>query len=170
MQVAVACVEDVADPEAVLARELGDAAQYLGQPRSRHDAVLDVVVRRHPAHRREGALAAEPEEGALGVVARDPDLERAARAADPVDRRGVLLDLHRDPVELDEQQRLGSLRVARVVRLLGRDDREPVHHLDRGRQDPGRDDRRDGFAGLVDRPERGQLCRHRLAASGGRAA
>ena len=44
MQVAVAGVEDVADAQPVLARELGDPAQHLGQLRARHDAVLDVVV------------------------------------------------------------------------------------------------------------------------------
>ena len=67
--------------------------------------------------------------------------------ADPVDGRSVLLDLHGDAVELDEQQRLGALGVAGMERRLGRLDREPVHHLDRGRQDPGRDDRRDRLAG-----------------------
>ena len=141
VQVAVTRVEDVPDPEAVLARELADPPQHLGQLRPRHDAVLHVVVGRHPAHRRERALAAEPEQRALGVVARHAHLERAARAADSVDRGRVLLDLHGDAVELDEQERLGSLRVAGVVGLLGGDDREAVHHLDRGRQDSRRDDR-----------------------------
>ena len=151
VEVAVAGVEDVADAEPVLARELADPPQHLGQLRPRDDAVLHVVVGRHPAHRREGALAAEPEQRPLGVVARDPHLEGAAVAADPVDGGRVLLDLHGDAVELDEQERLGVLRVAGVVGLLGRDDRERVHHLDRGGQDPGRDDRGDGLARRVDR-------------------
>ena len=124
VQVAVACVEDVADAEAVLLRELADPAQHLGELRPRHDAVLHVVVRRHPAHRRERALAAEPEKGALGVVPRHAHLEGAALAADPVDGRRVLLDLDRDAVELDEQERLGPVRVAGVVGLLRGDDRE----------------------------------------------
>ena len=68
----------------------------------------------------------------------------------------------RDPVELDEQERLGALRVAGVVGLLGGHDRERVHHLDRGRQDSGRDDRGDRLARRVDRRERRELRRHRL--------
>ena len=66
------------------------------------------------------------------------------------------------PSSSTSSTRLRALRVARVVGLLGRLDREPVHHLDRGRQDPGRDDRRDGLAGLVDRVEGGELRRHGL--------
>ena len=93
---------------------------------------------------------------------RDPDLERPARPADPVDRGSILLDLQGDAVELDEQQRLGPLGVARVIGLFGGDDREAVHHLDRGRQDPRRDDGRDGLAGGVDRCECGQLGRDRF--------
>ena len=49
-----------------------------------------------------------------------------------------------------------------MVGLLGGDDREAVHHLDRGRQDPGGDDRGHGLAGRVGRAERRQLRRHRL--------
>ncbi len=61
VEVAVAGVEDVADPEAVLGRELVDPPQHLGQLRARHDAVLDVVVGADPAHRGEGGLAPAPD-------------------------------------------------------------------------------------------------------------
>ena len=93
---------------------------------------------------------------------RRPHLERAAVGADAVDRRGVLVDLYGNAVELDEKERFGALGIVRMERLLGRLDREPVHHLDRGRQDPGRDDRRDRLAGRVDRPERRELRAHGL--------
>ena len=66
MQVAVARVEDVADPQAVLALELGDPPQHLRQLRPRHDAVLDVVARRDAPHRGERGLAALPDERPLG--------------------------------------------------------------------------------------------------------
>ena len=65
MQVAVAGVEDARDPQPVLGRELGGAAQHLGQLRPRHDAVLDVVARGDPAHRGERRLAAAPDPRAL---------------------------------------------------------------------------------------------------------
>ena len=52
--------------------------------------------------------------------------------------------------------------VAGVVGLLGGDDRERVHHLDRGGQDAGGDDRGHRLAGRVGRPERRQVRGHRL--------
>src|SRR5207247_1117143 len=60
VEVSVAGVEDVADPEAVLALELGDPAQHLRELRPRDDAVLDVVAARDAAHRGERSLAALP--------------------------------------------------------------------------------------------------------------
>ena len=62
MEVAVAGVEDVADPQPVLLGELVDPPQDGRELRPRHDAVLDVVVGRHAPHRGERALAPEPEE------------------------------------------------------------------------------------------------------------
>ena len=54
-------------------------AQDVGHARPRHDAVLRAVVRRQTADGAEGALAALPERGALGLVARGADLARAVR-------------------------------------------------------------------------------------------
>ena len=104
MQVAVAGVEDVADAQPVLRLELGDPAQHLGQPRPRHDPVLDVVVVGDPAHRRERRLAPLPEQRALVVVAAARISQAPVLAADRLDRGEVLLDLRRGAVELDEQQ------------------------------------------------------------------
>ena len=47
----------------------------------------------------------------------------------------VFLHLRGDTVELDDQDRAGVRRVAGVDSRLGRLDRQPVHHLDRRRQD-----------------------------------
>ena len=52
-------------------------AQDLGHARARHDAVLRAVVRREAADGAEGALAALPQRGALGVVARRARSSRA---------------------------------------------------------------------------------------------
>ena len=77
VEVAVAGVKDVADAKAVLARELVDSPQHLGEPRARHDAVLHVVVGADPAHRGERRLSPPPDRGAVGRVGREPDLDGA---------------------------------------------------------------------------------------------
>ena len=162
MQVAVARVEDVADPEAVLALQLGDPPQHLRQLRARHDAVLDVVVGRDPAHRRERRLAALPEQRPLGVVGRHAHLEGAGLAADPLHRAHVVGDLDGDAVELDDQHRRRARRVAGVDCRLGGLNRQLVHHLDRGGEDPGGDHARDGSARGVRRVEAGEQRLHDL--------
>ena len=157
MEVAVAGVEHVPDPEAVLLGQLVDPPEHGGQLRPGHDAVLHVVVRRHAPHRRERALAPEPEERALRRVARRPDLEGARREAQGLDRGRVQLRLRRDPVELDEEDGSRAFGVPRAVRLLGRLDREPIHDLHRRGQDSRGDDPRHGVARGVDRREGGEL-------------
>ena len=82
-----------------------------------------------------------------------------------VHRRRVLLDLHGHAVELDEEHRARALRVARPVGLLGSLDREAVHDLHRRREDPRRDDPRDGIPRGVDRGERRELRHDRLGLS-----
>ncbi len=67
-----------------------------------------------------------------------------------------------DAVELDEQDRTGSGRVARGHRGLGGLDRQPVHHLDRRRQDPGGHDPRDRCAGRIRRLEAREQRAHGL--------
>ena len=49
VQVTVASVEDIGDPEAARHRQLLDRAQHLGDLRARDHAVLDDVVRADPA-------------------------------------------------------------------------------------------------------------------------
>src|SRR5207248_6462427 len=103
VQIAVARVEDVADAQAVLALELGDAPQHLGELGARDDAVLDVVALAHAPHRAEGGLAPLPEERPLVNVLCRADLPGAALATDAVELHEVLLDLRRDAVELHDQ-------------------------------------------------------------------
>src|SRR5262245_61444040 len=93
VEIAVAGVEDVADPQAVLDLELGDPAQDLGQLRARDDAVLDVVVARDAAHRRERRLPSLPEQRPLVVVRGRPDLPGAGPGADRLDGGQILLHL-----------------------------------------------------------------------------
>ena len=66
------------------------------------------------------------------------------------------------PVELDDQHRAAAGRVAGVDGRLGRLDRDRVHHLDRRRQDPGRDRARHRCARGVRVREAGEQRSHRL--------
>src|SRR5439155_23239246 len=85
MEVAVPGMEDARDPQTALLAERIDPPQHLGQARARHDAVLDVVARRDPAHRGERRLAAAPDARAVLRVLGGPQLERALLAADALD-------------------------------------------------------------------------------------
>ena len=114
-----------------------------GQPRARDDAVLDVVVGRDPAHRRERRLARPPDQLALGLVLRRP----GRRSAPACPRRRSTTSSKRAshsasaPSSSTTSAAPGVRGIAGVRGPLGRLDRQPVHHLDRSRDDPGRDDR-----------------------------
>ena len=116
VQVAVAGVEDVRDPDAARPGELGDPPQHLGQRRPRDHAVLDDVVGADPADRGERGLAALPEQRPLGLVGGDPDLEGAGRAAVLLDLGELRLHLGRRTVELDDQHRAGAVAGSRSGR------------------------------------------------------
>ena len=105
VEVAVAGVEDVADAQPVVALELADPLEHLGQLRARDDAVLDVVVGADPAHRGERRLASLPEERPLGVVGRDRISIAPHSRQMSLDALEVVLDLDGVAVELDDQDR-----------------------------------------------------------------
>src|SRR5687767_3180378 len=137
MEVAVAGVEHVRDPDAVSLRYLAHRAQYVGQPRARDDAVLHVVSGRQATHRRERALASSPESVAFERRRRPPKRCRAVRAADLLDARGGVVESVAQSVDLHQQN---AARIEWVARADGRFDRlgrELVHELDRARYDAG---------------------------------
>ncbi len=156
MQVAVAGVKDVADPQPAGRRELRDPPQHRRQLGPRHDPVLDVVVGADPPHRGERRLAPPPDPRALVALGRDPVLARVELRADPLDRLEILRHLLGTAVELDDQHRAATRRVVRPERRLGRLDRDRVHHLDRRRGDPRADDPRHRLARLVGLDEAGE--------------
>ena len=141
-------MEHVRDLEPVLGRQLIDPLQHLGQAGAGDHAILDVVGGCDPAHRGERGLARLPDQFALGLAAGDADLGRAL-ALDQGDR---LLEARvafvGGAVELDHQRRARVEPVPDAGRRLGGLDRQPVHHLDRARDDPRRHDRADRLAGL----------------------
>jgi hypothetical protein len=95
-----------------------------------------------------------------------PTAANADLPAQPLDGLGRLGDLDPRPVQLDDQHGAGTGRVAAAHGRLGGLDRQPVHHLDRGRQHPGGDHRGDRLAGRVGALEGGQQRAYVLRAAG----
>src|SRR4029453_6547658 len=73
MEIAIASVKDVADPESRSSFELANATEHFGEPRPWHDAVLNVVVRRHAPHCGERGFTSPPDSRALLLVGSDFD-------------------------------------------------------------------------------------------------
>ena len=94
--------------------------------------------------------------GALGIRLGRPELECRGRCRQIPSTSGVVLDLHGDAVELDEEDRARASGVAGVDRAPRRPEGQAVHHLHRGRSDPGGDDPRDRGAGRVHSGEAGE--------------
>src|SRR5215211_2499178 len=155
VEVAVAGVEDVGDPEAVLFAQVGYLLQDRSQFRARDDPVLDVVVVGDGAHRPEGGLPALPEQCPLLVVFGHPYLRGVVLFADPYDLLELVRDLGLGPVELDDQDGAGLGEAGRDL-FLYRLDGEGVHHLDGRGHYAAADNPGDGPAGLLGVLERGQ--------------
>ena len=147
MEVAVAGVEDIGDPQAVLGSQIGDLLQDAGDLLARNDAVLHEVIAADPAHCGEGALAAFPHQLALGGVARDADLHRAALARQLDGPLGGVLAFRQRTVDV-HQERRAHFGPVDARGGFGGDDGERIHHLDGGGHDARGDDGRDRVARL----------------------
>ena len=148
VHVAVARVEDVADGEAVLLRDLADEVQGGRDLGARHHAILHVVGRADAAHRAEGVLAALPEQVALFGRSRHAELARAALVADLANLLDLLLHHFAQAFELDQQHRGGVHGIAGVRGLFHHAQHHAIEHLDRDRRDGARGDLGDGVAGV----------------------
>ena len=146
VKVAVARVEHVADLEAGALADGVDLRERLGQLRARHHAIHDVEVGRQAPHRRKRTFTPFPERLAFRFVASDPHLTGAVLATHLRHPLAKLLGDLRRAVDFEQQDCAGVQRVARVRRGFDRLDGQSVHHLDRGRQDPGPHDRGHGIA------------------------
>ena len=141
MQVAVAGVEDVRDRQLVVHADLTDGREDLRKPASGYDAVVQVIVGLDASQRADRALAAGPQQVALG------------RSLSFAHRIAVVLGEHMadcvhqlerrlcDAVDLDQKHGAGVGRIARVVVRLHRADSDAVHHLERGGDDAVTDHR-----------------------------
>ena len=150
VQVAVPGVEDVVDRQRMAGGDLPDLGQDPDQLRPGDDGVVEVVVGQDPGDGTEGRLAAPPQRVALDVVGRHPDGPGAQRRGHGGDGFHVGRHPVRRSVELDQQHRGGVPGIARTAEVLDHRRQATVHHLDRGRHDPGRDDVGDAGGGGIE--------------------
>ena len=128
----------------------------LRQFAARHDAVLRDVIRAQAANRPEGALAAFPQRGALGIVPGQAHFAGLVLTADFIHLPGLLLDAVGQAVQFNDQHRSRIEREAESIRLLQRLRDQLIHHLERGRHDAGGDDIAHRPAGLFHAGEHAQ--------------
>ena len=161
MQVAVAGMEDVGDGQIEGLADAPNLVQHVGNGGSGDHAVLHVVVGGDAAHGAEGALAAQPEEVALGRVLRDADVPGLVGEQYATNLGFAFVQLGGHAVHIQQQHG------GRVHRQIGlRDElghgfqRQLVHHLHGGRDDAGGHNAGDRGAAGGHRIERGQQRAH----------
>ena len=142
MQISVAGVKHVGDPQPVFLRQLARAPEHERKLGARYGAVHAIIVGRDAADRRKRRLAPGPEQQPLLLGARCPAGHGAAIPGDRLDAPDQMIDLRLRAVELDDQQRLDVERIAGMHELLDGVYRGPVHHLHAARNDAGADDPR----------------------------
>ena len=165
MEIAVAGVEHIGDPQPVARGELAHAGQHPRQLLAGNGAVHAVVIRRDAADRREGRLAAGPEEQPLLLRLRHAADRRPVGGGNrhhPVDQ---VIDLLAAAVELDDQQRLAVERIAGMDERLGGLDRRSVHHLHAAGNDAGGDDLGHAASALLPRSQIRRAARARFRAA-----
>ena len=129
VQIAIPGMEHVGHTELVLVRKLGHARQHFGQLVARDGPIHAVIIRRQPPDRRERRLAAGPELQPLFFALADPHRDIAQRLSDLAHPFDQVVDLHRRPIKLHQQQRFHIQRIAHLHKRFGRLDRRAIHHL-----------------------------------------
>jgi hypothetical protein len=141
VQVAVAGVEDIGDRQAVGFAHVAHGAQNAGKLAAGNGAVHAVVVGRQAADGGESGLAPGPEAQAFVLVPADLHRYRAGLAGDRDDPFHQVGGLGLGTVQLDDDQRLDVQRIARLGKIFGRLDGQPVHDLQTAGNDAGGDHR-----------------------------
>ncbi len=138
VQVAVACMEDVADQQIMTPPDGAYLVQHHRQLAARYHRVLHGQVRGHPAHRTERLLPTLPEPcpivgsggGAHGAPAESLE-QRSNHVRIGFDRLGR-------PIQFNDQDRGGVGGVpCGVDGRLDSLDADLIHHLECGRDDAG---------------------------------
>ncbi len=153
MQVAIAGMEHVGAGKPIFDGQFAHALEHQRQLGARDGAIHAVIIRRDAPDRREGRLAAGPEQQPLLLRIGDAAGRGPAVARNSLDPRDEMIDLGLRAVDLDDQQGLDVERIAGMHELLDRVDRRLVHHLHAARNDARGDDPAHAFAGILGRPE-----------------
>ena len=159
VQVAVAGMKDVAGLQLVACQHLPDLAQGLGQEGARHRHIDEIERRRQPRERAGRALAPVPDALPLFLALGDAQVVAAVRAEDVGDLLHLAVQALGVAIHLDDERSLGSDGQAHLHVRLDHAHDLLVHHLQRGRHQPGGDDRRDRRARHL---IRGKGDHHRL--------
>ena len=166
VQVAVACVKHIGDGQPVLLGDPADLLHRVGQARARHHRVHKIVRRGEAAHGAEGVLAGGPHLVLLGEGAGGAYVDRAVAQADRGDVGEQLVEAVLDAIALDQQGGTGAGGQAKLVHIVHRLDREPVHDLQGRGQEAARDHLRDRAGGASDVGEEREHHAHRLGQPG----
>ncbi len=140
MQVAVAGMEHIGDPQAMKFGQVGDSLEHGRQFPARNGSVHAQIVGRNAADGRKCRLAAGPEQMPLRFAPRAAHSHRAVGAGDCLTRPTSASTSTTGPSSFHDQQGFDIQRIARVNEFLDRVDGGPVHHFHAGRNDAGRDD------------------------------
>src|ERR1044072_3121678 len=92
MQIAVACVKDVRDPELVSRRNVVSSIENLRQTRTRHHCILDHRIRLDATNRAERALARGPELLSFRFITRVTTTARAVFQANASHFLGLIVE------------------------------------------------------------------------------
>ncbi len=140
-----------------------DALHHLRQLAARHDAVLDIIVRRQSAHGAEGAFAAFPEPLALGFIGRELHFARAIALANFPCKLDRPLGMLRRSLDFDDQHRFGVARKTDRRAALHRLDGRPIHDFQRRRNDSRGSDIDDGLGRAIHLIKDREQGTHRFA-------
>ena len=155
VDVSVAGMGHVDDPQVVLPPDFRNPTEDVRQPSARHDSVLDAIARTQTAQRPDCHLAALPQQLPLLGSGSRHNLPGLPLPAQLYHLLLLLVQPGRRSVQLDHHDRLGVEREPEMERFFHRTD-DPLIHQFHGRGNhPGGDDAADGVGGIVDRVEDG---------------
>lgn len=150
MKVTVACVENIANVEAVSRTDLADAAKRLRKFGARNHAVEDVVAGSEAAKSAKGVLAAFPEKFAFGVVAGEADFTGMVGVRNFGDSSSLSSDGLSEALDFEEKNRGAVARETGVDEVLDDAECPAIEHFASRGNNGARGNVHNGFGGVVD--------------------
>ena len=148
MEVSVAGVEDIPVRDRVSCGDGGNLGQRIREPGAGHGAVGHEIVGGQPGNGAERPAPSRPKQVPLCGVLRLTDLAAAVLHAQLADPFGLLLQPRCRSIHLGNQHGGCVQRITARHALLHRPHHGGIHHLQRRRNDPRRDDVGHGPGGI----------------------